>query len=286
MFQEVIITSAARGLKAGRTGFQAVAASQGIRDDVVVAAERLSVFRHIYPQGSGKNPVVYTHRILQTSLGATHFLVRTIDAGSDYTGRSNKLTHAFIAPEAGLGSYQAGTPAALMLANAGRFVGEWNGGSGSRGAGVELTNPAVRAGVCDSWKKVTGDAAWAAVVASRAKSQLKTYVVAPSASRDTSETALKMFAEVLALLPVSQRWSIAFDTTYFGSGECILLGTYQSSPEMQAQDPTALYIDLSTGRPAPLAGVSPELIAVARNGPVERTAPRAAVVPGSHSKRL
>ena len=59
MIFEAVITSAVRGLKGGRTGFQPVMRTKGLRDDVLRRLESLTVYRHTSRQGSGQNPVIF-----------------------------------------------------------------------------------------------------------------------------------------------------------------------------------------------------------------------------------
>lgn len=93
MAQELLYTSAPRGLKSGSRGFCTVEATAGLPPALVTALEGLSAYRHVAPAGDPANPVVYSHVTLAVG-GRTYSVISRIgDAGTDYTGRTNKLAH-------------------------------------------------------------------------------------------------------------------------------------------------------------------------------------------------
>ena len=57
MIFEVVVTSAVKGIRAGRSGFQPVMRTKALREDVLQQLEPLAAYRHVHAQGSGKNPV-------------------------------------------------------------------------------------------------------------------------------------------------------------------------------------------------------------------------------------
>ena len=69
MIVETVITSVPRGLKAGRTGFQPVMRTRGLRDDVLRQLEPLTGYRHVHRQGSGQNPANYSYHRLASNVG-------------------------------------------------------------------------------------------------------------------------------------------------------------------------------------------------------------------------
>ncbi|NBQ56298.1 MAG: hypothetical protein EBU36_06605, partial [Verrucomicrobia bacterium] len=66
MALELIYTSAPRGLRAGASGYCTIAQTRGMREDLVAALERRSLFTH---EPKGDSPIFYSYRIL--SLGGT-----------------------------------------------------------------------------------------------------------------------------------------------------------------------------------------------------------------------
>ena len=111
MAKEVIVTSATRGIKPGRSGFQVVMRTRGMRDDLTSAIERLSEYRHIHAQGSGRNPILYAHKVLTTSEGIYSVLIQTVDAGNDFSSRSNKLSHCVALDKTEVAARIKSTPA-------------------------------------------------------------------------------------------------------------------------------------------------------------------------------
>ena len=96
MIEELVFTSAKRGLQVGKKGFCTVASTPGMAANMARVLESLSGYRHLYKPNSDKahlNPVVYSH--LKQRIGGQEFsiLSRIADAGHDYSNRSNKLAH-------------------------------------------------------------------------------------------------------------------------------------------------------------------------------------------------
>ena len=66
MSQELIYTSAPRGLKPGSQGFCTVVSTQGISASLVQRLEALSGYRHVFPPqdpNARLNPVLFSHLI-------------------------------------------------------------------------------------------------------------------------------------------------------------------------------------------------------------------------------
>lgn len=64
MTQELIYTSAPRGLRPGTQGFCTVVSTQGMPVNLAMQLESLSGYRHLYPPGSpqeSQNPVTWSH---------------------------------------------------------------------------------------------------------------------------------------------------------------------------------------------------------------------------------
>jgi hypothetical protein len=268
MASEVVVTSAPRGVKLGRTGFQVVMRTAGMREDVTGTLEQLGDYRHVHPQGSGRNPTIYTFRRVRSFVGELSALVRSVDAGNDFSGRSNKLTHVVALGEAEVNALARATPPALLraLESDGTLVSAWPGGPEERPSGPRLPSIASEARRCDRWAEQTGDAGWAGVIAERALRGAATLVVAPDCSPASSRMVLDLFDEVYALLPRSRRWEIPFDTTLVAAGSpATLRGTYAGSPE-SATPGTALVVELAGRPPIPPEFETSDLVATARTG--------------------
>ena len=93
MAYQLIYTSVPRGLVPGRSGYTIAARHRQIRDRLVSEIERIS--RYAYSK-DGSSPVIYAHRIFDISGVIFHVFTRIVDAGSDYTGRTNYLAHHLI----------------------------------------------------------------------------------------------------------------------------------------------------------------------------------------------
>src|SRR5438067_11812467 len=96
MSQELIYTSAPRGLKAGSSGFCTVAMSAGMPAALASRLESISGYRPLFPlgdAGAARNPVAWSHCRIDVGGAARHVLSRVAFAGADYSGRSNKLAH-------------------------------------------------------------------------------------------------------------------------------------------------------------------------------------------------
>lgn len=156
---ELIYTSAPRGLRAGSSGYCTVAQTQGLREDLAAALERRSLFAH---EPKGESPVYYSFRYLSTAGTTWRVLSRAQDAGLDFTGRRHYLVHHLvIEPTADLTGVQ---PVEILLG--------WRGWNDTWSTAPEiraevrledLRSPAASIRLpAREWKKMTGDAGWAA----------------------------------------------------------------------------------------------------------------------------
>src|SRR5262249_50614308 len=99
MPQQLIYTSAPRGVIAGRSGHCTVARSAAMRDALMLQLEKLSYYQHLSLTGGRERPI-YCCRILDLRGSRYHVLTRIQDAGLDFTGRTNFLAHHLVfAPE-------------------------------------------------------------------------------------------------------------------------------------------------------------------------------------------
>ncbi|HEX6986328.1 MAG TPA: hypothetical protein VF170_13180, partial [Planctomycetaceae bacterium] len=160
MAQELLYTSAPRGLKPGSRGFCTVEATAGLPPTLVTALEGLSGYRHVAPPGDPANPVVRSHVTLSLGGRTYSVLSRIADAGADYTGRTNKLAHHVVLDPS---ERPKGGPA-WLVAQPGllrdRFEGE------PKTLPPRLVPAGDRpAAVCTAWQSAAGDAGWAGVLA-------------------------------------------------------------------------------------------------------------------------
>ena len=247
MIFEAVITSAVRGLKGGRTGFQPVMRTKGLRDDVLRRLETLSVYRHTSPQGSGQNPVIFNFHRLTTGIGNLAVISRTVDAGNDYSNRSNKCCHLIAFTEDEMRRFASTTPAALIANNIPSFSNTWRGDPEERDHPPTLDATQAASLKCNLWDKHFGDAAWAAFVAERAQKKQPTILIAEDCSPESCQLIFDLIRESTALLPADSRWATTFETTIIGNSDAIIQGTYKGSPESELSRHGVL--SLTIGKP-------------------------------------
>ena len=95
MPQQLIYTSAPRGVVAGRSGHCTVARSAAMREALMLQLEKLSYYQHLSLSGGQERPI-YSCRVLDIRGSRYHVLSRIQDAGLDFTGRTNFLAHHLV----------------------------------------------------------------------------------------------------------------------------------------------------------------------------------------------
>ncbi|MCS7304553.1 MAG: hypothetical protein NZ602_05525 [Thermoguttaceae bacterium] len=246
MTQELIYTSAPRGLRPGTQGFCTVVSTQGMPINLAMQLESLSAYRHLFPPGSAQeeqNPVAWSHLRIRVGGREYHVLSRVAAAGVDYSRRSNKLAHHVVL---GAGEMPASGPA-WLLQQSGFMQTHWDGQVRilSAGRAVPPDEACSRPPVCTHWKQVAGDAGWAGVLAQTAFTGQQAVLVVP-----VGMDPLPLVAEALALLPPEYRWKVTFTTYYIGlpSGvdcqwRCVVAGTPEELPSRRIRG--ALVLDLT-----------------------------------------
>lgn len=270
MSQELIYTSAPKGLKPGTRGFCTVVSTQQMSAPLAERLESLSGYRHLFPPNDVQahfNPVIYSHLILPIGGRKHHVLSRIADAGLDYTQRSNKFVHHVVLDAAEL---PRGGPAWLLM-QPGFMQSNWDGEPKLLSTGRRAPDGFAPPAACRQWQALTGDAGWAGALAETA--------TGPSLRPACllfrpGQNLLPLVAEALALLPIEQRWQVTFSTwfTKLPPGvECQWRFLLAGSPEAKAalRQPHALVLDLTS--PQPNAGASAMVIA-ARTGVLMATA--------------
>ncbi len=272
MAQELIYTSAPRGLRIGASGFCTVACTRGMAPNYVEAAESISGYTAVFPPNHPKadlNPVAYSHYRYRIGGKQVSILSRVAFAGVDYTKRSNKIAyHLVVDPK----ERAAGGPA-WVLQQKGLMVEEWIGEPKYLDRTRQIPSGDTGAAPCEVWKSHTGDAGWAGVLAQSFLNDPKqpSFIIF-----EPGVDMLQIVAEALRILPVEQRWNVTFNT-YFTSlpigTTCSWRCCLRSSPALkQARRlPGALLLDLTAGsnQPPEAAGrmdADSPLIEYARTG--------------------
>ena len=95
MPEQLIYTSAPRGLVAGRSGHCTVAHTAGMREALRLQLEKWSYYQHHALTG-GKDRPIYSYRI--TEIRGSHYYVlsKIQDSGLDFTGRTNFVAHHLV----------------------------------------------------------------------------------------------------------------------------------------------------------------------------------------------
>ena len=243
MAQELIYTSAPKGLLPGSSGFCTVARSAGLSHVLTGQLESLSGYRHLFqPQSETAhlNPVAWSHWIARFGNTPVHILSRVADAGLDYTKRSNVIAHHLVLKPDDL---TAAGPA-WVLEHSNLFVDHWN--NTPLEFPVEKTIPKedVKPKKCTNWEDITGDAGWGGVLAETALNSRPVCIVFRPGMQ-----VLPLISESITLLPESVRWKVSFSTylTELPSGiscqwKCVIGGTPESRAIRATKD--VLVIDL------------------------------------------
>ena len=246
MIEEIIYTSAEKGLKAGSRGFCTVVSTAGMAINIAERLESMSGYRHAFPMQDPRarlNPVNYSHVTLRIGGKNSHVISRVADAGQDYSGRTNKLAHHLMIDD--ISRFAAG-PARLM-GEKGVLVSQWDGSVRTVPA-RNLPMVAVPGSIeLTAWKALTGDSGWAGWVAEQlTKDKGPVSVIFPPGT-DT----LMLVREVLDILPPIQQWSVTF-STYFtkllAGTECQLRFVLDETPEATTlrNDARAKVVDLQS----------------------------------------
>lgn len=209
MSYELIVTSAKRALQAGRSGFAAVMRTRGMHPELQSRLESLSGYRHLFPQGDPRNPIIQAHSTIDSVAGKFSVFSRTVDAGSDYSGRSNKLSHhvAFDASEIRNAARSSPAAALQWLQRNGRFTSRWEGDPREQDPASPVAFPLSEPTKCVAWEAIAGDAGWAGVLVERTLKGLSTWLIVPAGTDPVG-----LFVEAMALMEPSKRWAVSFTT--------------------------------------------------------------------------
>jgi hypothetical protein len=282
MAWQLVFTSAPRGLALGRSGFCTVARHPEIRDLLAGEIERFSVYDH-HPS----RPVIHAHRIIEIRDTRYHILSRTVDAGLDYTNRTNHLAHHLVCTEEEIA--RSPNPA-LILASWKGWLDRWEGPPRSFGPEdrIDLSTLALSCSrQAPSWAALTGDAGDAGLLLDN--SHIAGCLIFPPASEQPP--LLTLFAETLELLRTSDgrstaAWQIPFTTRLQASDQphdFRWRGTAAGGP---GSDNTASWPVVDLSNPASLPASSNAWAECARTGgfPPASAALPAFLPPGSKKK--
>jgi GTPase-associated protein 1, N-terminal domain type 2 len=95
MPQQLIYTSAPRGIVAGRSGHCTVARSALMREALMLQLEKFCYYQHLSLSGGQERPI-FSCRIADIRGTRFHVLSRIQDAGLDFTGRTNFIAHHLV----------------------------------------------------------------------------------------------------------------------------------------------------------------------------------------------
>lgn len=283
MIEEIIYTSAPKGLRAGSHGFCTVVSTAGMAANMAERLESMSGYRHAFPlndPNNSLNPVNFAHVTTRMAGQKRHVVSRISDAGQDYSGRTNKLAH-----HVALENPQSLTAGPGRLLAASDFLAKsWNGKVETRPP-RSVSNPDVPAKIqLSAWQSTTGDGGWAGLVAEKllAGKAPVNVIFAPGTK------TLPLVVEALDLVPISRRWSVTF-STYFtrllAGTECQLRFFLDGSSEATTirNDARAFTIDLTKPLPPAEGGA---LVEKARTGIIEYTAPVAKAARSSTARTV
>jgi len=286
MAQELLFTSAPKGLKPGSSGPCIVQMSDSMPPLLMQRLEAISVHRVV---GDGQEPIPSLSHVLVDMNGMRrHVVSRVAHAGTDHAGRPNHLAHHLV-----LHGEELGLAGPAWLVQQPVFKTAWDGRVAYlEGEAWLPEGPTQPVHLCANWKTVAGDAGWAGVVAEAAlvPSPKPVWVI-----HRRNVPVLALLDEVVSVVPPRERWKITFSTQFtqpLPSAGCTirfcLAGTDAAHAALHAE---ALVLDLSSpGRLERSGG----LVAVARSGraaaasqaPVATTVAPVALEPERRGKRV
>jgi hypothetical protein len=268
MIQEMVYTSAPKGLKPGSSGFCTVAATQGMSPALIDRLELLSSYQPLAAATSrepSRSPVQFAHWRVSTAGRTRSVLSRVAINGLDYTRRPNKIAYHLVLDPAELPEYGP----AWTMAQPGVMVEKWVDPARSLGPRkLALTASLPGAAVsCHRWGIVTGDQGWAGIMG-------EAFMLDPTRPAHLiclPETdPLPLLDEAIRLLPPRARWQVTFNT-YFSElpagltcvWRCVTAGTRAASEAARAG---GLTIDLT--HPIGPAPDTPGAVAARQGRPV------------------
>ena len=246
MAWQLIFTSIPRGLQAGRSGYCTAARHKEIRERLVYEIERVSQYDS--GQHHAAPPIIYTYRIL--AVGSTNFylLSRIVDAGADYTGRTNYLAHHLVFTEAEVDQCPF-TPAEILYNFPWRDA--WNEKEARYFEDQELVAASDPFGgvaiepfrlPASRWDRLSGDKACAALLYAPDSGDPANVIILAPKEDSKQRDLLPLVGESLRILePITEktpaRWNVPF-TTHLQSTDSLSdfqwIGVSPDSPRLKA----------------------------------------------------
>lgn len=257
MPQELIYTSAPTGLDRNAKGYCTVQRTKGMLRDVQSKLEDLSGLELGALRGVSRQQGVFQHVHLRSGLSTFSVISCLSAAGTDYSGRDNKLVHHFLLAAS---ERPRSNPAAVAMSAP--FLKTWHGQpQETRPPRLPAAAPASTSTA--AWKRLTGDAGWAGHI-------LKLITENPAAPLylivDDHVERLTLIAELLSLLPSSATWNVTFSTEFQSmpaSVGCQLRFVSAGSPGARSAAAGRIAcLDFKGGVPHDATG----FVAAARNG--------------------
>jgi hypothetical protein len=251
MAQQLIYTSAARLLDAGRSGFGTVARSKTISPLLVSAIERVSQFSNI--RGTERSRVIFVHRRMVAGSNRFHILSRIADAGADYTGRTNHIAHHLIVTQEEMArATSVGiTPADVLIQFP--WLSRWEGN-----ARFLTPEEDVNLATFQPLGRQSGRSGWAGMTGNPSHARLLSWDGAPR----NGILLIPVHADPLALLAEglaefgSQSWSKAFTTSLETTDELSeldwIIATPATYPEIQRRCGNRATLDLTHPQSLPV----------------------------------
>ncbi len=279
MAQELIYTSAEKGLRPGTRGFCTVAYTRGMRPQTVQVLEGLSSYKSLYAVHDTRtaiSPTAVSHYRLTLAGASITVLSRVAPTLADHTARSNKIAHHVLLHT---GERARGGPAALARLPD-FFVENWQEPPrllDEEKAIPQDCGPAdVRAA---TWETMAGDAGWAGVLAA---TTLTASVMPAFLVFEPGMDMLPLIDEALALVAPAKRWQVTF-STYFttlpAQAACAWRCCVPDSDALREakRNAKALIIDLTNPLPAPRE--SPLVLRAREGGPPDQEEEKPAAKP-------
>lgn len=204
MIEEIVFTSAKRGLETGKTGFCTVAATPNMSANLLRFLEASSGYRHLNAPGHADNPVVRSHVKVVLGGQQQHVISRVSDAGMDYSQRSNKIAHHIAFNDTA--SFDSG-PMGLMW-NDQNFIKQWDEAPRFLSPRMLTAEPGFPA-ACSTWEAVAGDAGRVGDLLEAFLNKRTIYLVL-----EPTDPAIELIDEAINILPPDQRWDFTFSTFF------------------------------------------------------------------------
>ncbi len=259
MIQELIYTSAVKGVRPGSSGYCTVAHTRGMNPAMIRMLESLSAY-------SGNNngslrtadapTAIISHWRVITGHETVSILSSVTAVEGEHTGRDNKLAHHFV--------FSAGDrpmcgPA--KIAEQSIFENQWRKAPTlleprHSSAMDNLASDTDSDNYGGNWEQLTGDAGWAGypVHCFNQNDKRPLYLV-----YETGMNILPLIRESLNLIPPAKRWLVSFSTWFVSSPagvSCLWRGCPAAAWQPQERNSsfnTALILDLTKplGEPPP-----------------------------------